>query len=166
MTMSSDEEIARSVAAHGWHCIGVPDASPEFSYTCGLLTTFDHPESIIFGLDSETAYTVLSAMVDAIRDGGSFATPGMYDGVLSDLPIAVRTVHPSQHELYLGYAMGHCRYTGKAGGLEAIQVFWPDKQGRFPFESECDSEVAAGQPRLEFRVSKSELRAFRKRYGN
>ena len=40
--MSEDEEIARSVAANGWHAISVTDCSPEFVYTCGLMTTFGH----------------------------------------------------------------------------------------------------------------------------
>lgn len=147
--MSEDEEIARSVAANGWHAISVNDSSPEFIYTCGLMTTFEHPEAIIFGLNSKTAYSILAAMVEDIRGGRSFAAPGVYEGILVELPIAIRIVHPSQHEVYLGYAMGHCRHVGKPGGLAAVQVFWPDKQGRFPFESECDSELAALHPRLD-----------------
>ena len=163
--MSEDEEIALSVAANGWHAINVDDHSPAFVYTCGLMTTFQHPEAIILGLDPQAAYSILRVMVEDIRGGRSFAAPSTYDGVLVDLPIAVKAVHPSQHELYLGYAMGHCRHTGNPGGLMAVQVFWPDKRGRFPFESECDPEFAALQPRLELPVPESELRAFRRQFG-
>jgi hypothetical protein len=147
--VSEDEEIARSVAANGWHAISVTDHPPPFVYTCGLMTTFRHPEAIILGLSPRAAYSILEVMVEDIRRGRSFAAPGAYDGVLTELPIAVRAVNPSQHELYLGYAMGHCRHNGNPGGLTAVQVFWPDKQGRFPFERECSPEVAALQPRLD-----------------
>src|SRR5262245_27264886 len=129
------------------------------------MTTFAHPEAIILGLSPQAAYSILEVMVEDIRGGRSFAAPGVYDGVLAGLPVAVRAVDPSQHALYLGYAMGHCRYTGNPGGLAAVQVFWPDKRGRFPFDSECDAEVAALQPRLDLPAPESEVRAFRRRFG-
>ena len=160
--MSEDEEIARSVAANGWHAISVTDHPPGFVYTCGLMTTFGHPEVIIFGLSPIAAYSVLEVLVADIRSGRSFAESGLYEGVLVDFPLAVRPVDPTQYELYLGYAMGHCRHTGKTGRLVAVQVFWPDKQGRFPFEVRCDPEISALQRRLDLAAPASELRAFRR----
>ena len=156
--MSEDVEIAQSVMANGWHAISVTDHCPEFVYTCGLMTTFCHPKAIILGLNPRAACSVLEVMVEDIRGGRSFASPGSYDGVLVEFPIAIRAVHSSQHELYLGYTMGHCRYTGNAGGLVAVQVFWPDKQGRFPFDSSCSPAVAALQPRLDVAVASPEAR--------
>src|SRR5262245_24298664 len=103
---SEDEEIAQSVSKHGWHAIEVNDALPPFVYTCGLVTTFEHPELIIVGLESREAYSVLAVMVEQIRRRRSFANPGSYDGILEGCAIAVRKVHPTQREIYLGYAMG------------------------------------------------------------
>jgi hypothetical protein len=160
----SDEEVAQDVAKYGWSAISITDVAPPFTYTCGLMTTFQHPELIVFGLESRELYAVLAAMVEDMRGGRSFSESGTYDGVLQGSQIAVRKVHPTQHELYLGYAMGHCTYMGNLGGLVALQVFWPDKQGRFPFEANCDLEVYQLQPRLDLRVPPSELRAFRRRF--
>ena len=89
----------------------------------------------------------------------------MYDGVLAEGQVAVRTVHRSQHEVYLGYAMGHCRHMGKIGDLAAVQVFWPDNRGAFPFEPDCDPDVCALQRRLDLAVPWRELRAHRRKYG-
>jgi hypothetical protein len=150
--VSEDEAIARGVAANGWQAISVTDHPPPFIYTCGLMTTFHEPEIILFGLSPEVAYSILQALVEDIRGGHSFAVPGVYEGVLIKLPIAIRPVDPSQHELYLGYAMGHCRYTSNPGGLVAVQVFWPDEQGLFPFDDGCDAEVSSLQPRLDLAV--------------
>jgi len=161
---SEDEEIARSVSKHGWHAINVNDASPPFVYTCGLVTTFEHPELIIFGLESREAYSVLAVMVEEIRRGRSFSNPGSYDGILEECAIAVRKVHQTQWEMYLGYAMGHCRLMGNASGLRARQVFWPDKQGRFPLDVGCDLDVYQSQPRLDLEVPPSERRAFRRQF--
>jgi hypothetical protein len=160
----ADKDIARTVSQHGWQAIGVFDDEPPFVYTCGLMTTFQHPEAIIFGLGSETGHSVLSSMVHEMRRGQSFAAPGNYEGVLVDLPIAVRPVHRSQHELYLGFAMGHCRYTGNPGGLLAVQVFWPDKAGKFPFDAGCDQVARTLQPRLDLAAPESEVRAFRRKF--
>jgi Domain of unknown function (DUF4262) len=162
---SEDDEIAASVSKHGWHAISVTDHSPEFIYTCGLLTTFRHPELIVFGLETREAYSIVAVMVQELRSGRSFTEPGTFDNVLEGWPVAVRKVHPTQHELYLGYAMGHCRHTGNPGGLVATQVFWPDKQGRFPFDVGCNLDVYRLQPRLDLEVPASELRAFRRQYG-
>jgi hypothetical protein len=152
---SEDEEIARSVAKLGWHAITVNDTSPDFVYTCGLVTTFEHPELIIFGLGSREGYSVFAVMVEEIRNGRSFAKPGTYDGILEECPIAIRKVHPSQHEIYLGYAMGHCRLMGNATGLRARQVFLPDKEGRFPFDTGCDLDVSQLQPRLNLEAPRA-----------
>jgi hypothetical protein len=158
---STDDEIARSVTKYGWHALNVSDADPPFVYTCGLMTTFRHPELIVFGLGGRIGNAILAAVVENLRRGSSFAQPGTYEGVLEGLPIGIRKVHPTQHEMYLGYAMAHCRLTGNPGGLEAAQVFWPDKKGRFPFDVGCDLAVFGSQPRIDLEVPPSELRAFR-----
>lgn len=128
------------------------------------MTTFQHPELIVFGMESRALYGVLAAIVEGLRKGQSFAAPEAYEGVLDGSQIAVRKVHSTHHELYLGYAMGHSRHMN-LGGLEAVQVFWPDKQGRFPFQANCDLDVYRSQPRLDLAVPPSELRAFRRRFG-
>jgi hypothetical protein len=163
--LTKDQEIARSVAENGWHAISVTDCFPSFVYTCGLLTTFQHPELVVFGLEQHTAYSTLAVMVESLRNGQLFTQIGTYNGVLDEWSIAVRRVHPTQFEIYLGYSMAHCRHMGNPGGLAALQVFWPDKQGRFPYESDCDLKVCQLPPRLDLEVSPSELSAFHCQYG-
>jgi len=141
----------------GWSAISICDTRPSFVYSVGLMFSLAHPELIVFGLGDE-GYNILRAMVEDIRGGRSFATPGAYDRVLSRGKIATKSVHPSQHERYLGYAMGYCRERGQIGELQAIQVFWPDRAGKFPFEHGCDEPVWAAQPRLDHPVWPDELR--------
>lgn len=144
-----DREIAESVARHGWHAIGVNDVEPPFTYTCGLLATFGHPELILFGLSPRASHSILAAMVDDLRRGESYAAPGEYLGVLEGFPIGVRAVHPAHHAAYLGYALGHCRIAGNPGGLAAMQVFWPDRAGCLPTAAGCDGAIKIRQPRLD-----------------
>jgi len=144
--------------------VSISDASPTFVYSVGLNFSFNHPEMIIFGLARQGS-NILRVMMHEIKAGKSFAEPAVYDGVVVNGLIATRRVHPSQHEFYLGYAMGYCRERGRIGQLEAIQVFWPDKAGKFPFERECDELVWAAQPRLDQQVCPDVLRERRREQG-
>lgn len=149
--MSEDNDILQSVERTGWHTVGVEwsEDSPSFLYTIGLGTSWDHPEVIVFGLPNEVAYSIVATVVDRVREGMSCATPGIHHDLLGDLPVWVRPVHPSQVERYLGYAMGYYRLVGRPSDLRAVQLFWPDKVGRLPNDTQCEPEVAAAQPRLE-----------------
>jgi hypothetical protein len=60
--------------------------------------------------------------------------------------------------------MGYCRHLGRIGELEAVQVFWPDKNGKFPFDVGCDLDVYQRQPRLDLPLPPSEVREFRRRW--
>lgn len=155
--MLTDADIAKTVATHGWQAIIISDLPTPFVYTCGLMTTFRHPELIVFDPDPEAGYAILAAMIEDIRNGRTFAETGRFDRVLVEGDITVVRVDPTQHEFYLGYAMGHCRHAGRMGELEALQVFWPDADGYFPLERECNEEVCRAQPRLDIILSAAEL---------
>lgn len=154
-----DVSIARSVDLHGWHAVAVAEGPiPTFVYTCGLMTHFDHPELLIFGLEPLVAHQTLSVIVAAVERGESYAEPGKRWGVLEDLPIAIDVVHPSHHEVLLGSALGHLRYMRHPKRLRAVQVFWPDSMGVLPSEEGCDPRVAASQPSLQIPMTPTERR--------
>jgi hypothetical protein len=162
-----DEEIAEIVREHGWFAANVYDGDPAFHYTIGLMTTWAHPELIIFGLPPDTLYSILATMVEGIKNGKSYRDPGSYSNVLKgEVQVGVRRVDPTQHQFYLGYAMGHLTLCGRMGELEAMQVFWPDKRGVFPYEVGCDSDVYRFQPRLDLAKTPAEIEEFEREYGN
>jgi hypothetical protein len=47
-------------------------------------------------------------------------------------------VHPTQHPLYVWFAMGFLTNIGRIAELKAMQAFWPDNAGKFPFGVSCD----------------------------
>src|SRR5262245_18063817 len=124
--MSPDDEFAEDVRNHGWSFVNVYDHKPPFQYTIGLMETCCHPEFILFGLEASHAHALFSALIRDIRAGKSYADPGVctvnVDG--DDHQVGFRRVHPTQHELYLGFAMGFLRNIGRIGQLEAMQAFW------------------------------------------
>jgi hypothetical protein len=161
-----DEEIAEVIQKHGWFVASISDHETPFLYTIGLMQTVNHPEFIIFGLEADNANTLFSQLVHEIRTGRSYAEPGVYAVSIGgdEHRVGFRTVHPSQHELYLGFAMGYCRHIGRWGELQAVQAFWPDCNGKFPFEIGCDLAVYQLQPRLDTGLTKQELRRWRRQW--
>ncbi len=140
-----------------WKAIAVEPSehSAGFVYSAGFMASFGHPEVIVFGLDPDEGYAILAVLAEDLASGRSYAEPGEYDGVVVDGLVAIRPVHESQHEIYLGYAMEAARLGGGTAELHAVQLFWRDSQGRFPFQLGCDPLVAHVQPRLEFAVPPS-----------
>lgn len=157
--MSPEQSISEGVRKNGFRILAIADHKPPFAYTVGLIFTQQHPELMIFGLP-EAGPSILRAAIKLIRDGERFDAAGEYD-ILGLIRVATRPVDPTQHEFYLGYAMGYCREQARPGGLQAVQVFWPDKQGRFPFTRGCEEQVWAAQPRLDQPLGPLEVKARR-----
>jgi hypothetical protein len=161
-----EREIAEVVQKHGWYALSVYDNNPPFLYSVGLMQSFKHPELIVLGLEPKSAYNVLCTIVSHLRTGSSYVQPGKYPNVLEGGElIAIRRVHPTQHPLYLGYAMGYCRET-QISTLEAVQVLWPDGKGKFPFDVGCDNDVFQLQPRLDIPLTQTEQEEFERQWGS
>jgi hypothetical protein len=102
-----DEEIADIVRQHGWYAANVNDADPPFLYTIGLMDTCKHPEFIIFGLDADNAYALFAGLIADIRNGQSYSQNGVRTIELGGEKhqVGFRRVHPTQHSVYLGFAL-------------------------------------------------------------
>lgn len=161
-----DEEFAEDVRVFGWSMASISDHQPPFQYTIGLMETLSHPEFIAFGLDSNDGHALFSGLVRDIRAGRSYAEPGVHTvHVGGDAHrVGIRRVDPTQHPLYLGFAMGFLSNLGHIGELEAVQVFWPDRAGLFPFQAGCDLAVYQLQPRLDIGLTPGEVREFERRW--
>ena len=157
-----DEQISEMVRQHGWQAIDVNDETPQFLYTVGLMETYKHPDLIIFGLTAKTAYTLIAGLINDIRNSQSYAENCVHSIAKGEyeLRLGFRRVHPTQHPLYLGFAMGYMRHIGRMGELDAMQVFWPDVKGILPFETGCDLKVQQLQLRLDIGLTPREVREF------
>jgi hypothetical protein len=161
-----DDEFAEDVRRYGWSMVTINDHKPCFQYTVGLMQTCNHPELIIFGLDANNAHTLFSELVSNVRSGQSYAEPGIYTVAIGEgrHRVGFRRAHPTQHPVYLGYAMGFLTNIGRMGELEAMQAFWPDAAGKFPFEAGCELAVFELQPRLDIGLTPREMRKWERRW--
>jgi hypothetical protein len=148
--MTTNDEILQRVradiATHGWHLVLVPaaDRAPGWAHTIGLSERFGHPELLVFGSDLSFLRNLTNRLGAEVAGGAILAADSEIPGILAELPIAVRRVDPKWLEAFLGNAAWHYRERG----FEALQCFWPDRAGRFPWDPESDPAWRADQPLL------------------
>ena len=139
-------QIRSGIEAEGWRGIGV-DGTPPFVYTVGLTETWRHPELILVGLPPETGHRVLSNLVSSVRnalvrfDAGSL--PG--DLVGTDDGHWLLEVGSEHLAHYLPLAL---RAQEASIPVRALQVVWPDDDGRLPWDAGFDPRFREAQPLL------------------
>jgi len=146
-----ETQIIQDVLQYGWHVLGVSadpgKTDPPFSYSIGLYYTFGHPEVVITGLPHKTAHSIINAVVERLQSVGPFVPNVRTGQVLEAHDIVMRQVSPELYPPYLGYAMWF--YRDISSEFPALQVVWPDKGGRFPWEPGFDPSLLSSQFMLD-----------------
>jgi hypothetical protein len=141
-----DARVQSDIARFGWHLVMIPPTreSPGWVHTIGLYERFAHPELIVFGNDFSVLSPLINAVGERIRAGARFESGSELHGVIEGLPLAFRSVAARWIEPFLGNAAWHYRRET----IPALQCFWPDPSGLFPWQPECDPSWRADQPLL------------------
>lgn len=144
---TSEEKCAADVAQYGLHIIRVAaeEDSPEFAYSVGLYHTFAHPEVIMLGLRSETMHRLLNDVATALRAGRRFAAGDVSDAFLEGYDVTFRLVPADSYEPYLGWA----NWFNEGRDYPALQMVYPDREHRWPWEPGVAESFRANQPVLE-----------------
>jgi hypothetical protein len=128
------QSIALNIRKYGWHCLHVfGDASgrSQFTYSIGFTESYGAPEMMVFGLPKEKGHGVLSACAAMLKQGHRFETDMPDGNVLSGgYEVICKSVRSRHFPEYLGTAM---RYYEPLP-FQAIVVFLPDKNHRFPWK--------------------------------
>ena len=129
------------IAEHGWTVIIVPEdeAGPGFAYSVGLAERFGHPEVAISGLGHDVMHRLINDAAAVVASGTALQDGARTDALLEGYSCAVRAAAPSNFGDYFGEAQRY--YRGQP--FDAVQVFWPDRAGRFPWDSEYASAAQA-----------------------
>jgi len=143
-----DQRVRADIERHGWHVVLVPPEadSPGWAHSIGLWERCRQPELLVFGSEPRQLGALVNALGERVRGGRRFEAGATESGVLTGLPFAFRAVAPRWTQVFLGNAAWHYR----SASFAALQGFWPDRGGRFPWDADCAPEVAAEQPQLEY----------------
>ncbi|HYI43405.1 MAG TPA: DUF4262 domain-containing protein [Sphingomicrobium sp.] len=145
MVTAVQQQIINGVDANGWFAVnyvpGPTDPDERFTYTVGLTKTAGWPEIICFGLDSERSVGMLrDAIAECwerrIRPADGVGLTKVIQGFLVGLKAVDDLAAP-----YFAMADWYADHTGTAKSEERLQLVWPDRNGRFPVDPNCDPIV-------------------------
>jgi hypothetical protein len=141
------QQLLHDLREHGVHIAHVPahEGAPEYSYTVGLWHQYEQPEVIVFGLERAAADALLQLLTDDVDEGKRFAAGSAHDGLLHGYPARFRAVPPA-------HAASHCplaQWAYDGAQPPFVQLVWPDKQGRWPWQDDVREGFAELQPVLE-----------------
>lgn len=139
--------IKNDVKKHGWTvCLFEADtATPAFAYTIGFWKNFNHPEIIAFGLPLDTMHAILNDAGDIIKAGTTLETAVDNFEILELHPVQFHRVDADNIADYFGYARWFYDYEA----FPALQLFWTDKAGKFPWQRGADKAYEFDQPMLD-----------------
>jgi hypothetical protein len=136
--------VAAIMRDRGWAVQTVHGGAqaPPSAYTVGL-TNFDHhPELVIVGVDHETAAAILDELSRRVQAGERLTAGQRLEGLdETDYPMILLAVtDPASHLVVARRLLGE--------ELTALQVVWPDPDGRFPWDAAHDPRFLVMQPLL------------------
>ena len=132
------DKVKKDIENHGWHVLSVfGGGSPNFSYTIGFTETLNHPEIVMSGLSTELMHNLLNDIGELIKKGAVFKSGNFSDKVLNGYSVKFSSVNTSNINEYFRAAEVHYGQ----GNFETLQCIWPDKEGKFPCESDSSQEI-------------------------
>ena len=145
---TTKERIINDIKAYDCH-LGLLESDgylPAFVYSIGLFEKFKHPEIIVFGLRHEVMGAMVNHARDEIREGVIFQAGATYSGFLEGYEVHFLAVDGKNYGDYLGYAGW---YYGYSWDFPVLQMVWPDKENRWPWEGPFNEDWKYKQPLLD-----------------
>ena len=116
--------------------------NPRFGYSIGLWEQFNHPELLLIGLDSESTQAIINNAKNQIAEGTRFIEGVNYPDFLVGYPVQFIEVQPIHYPDYMGYASWYNDYQD----YPVLQIIWPDKNSRFPWNNEFNKNFKFSRP--------------------
>jgi hypothetical protein len=141
-----ERRVQADISVHGWHVVKIEgdEYVPPWAHTIGFGDSFGHPEVLVAGMAVEQLHTLLNRIGDLLRAGNRFEADQQVHSILEVFPCAFKRVDARWHQAFAGNAAWHHRDTG----LALLQCFWPDPEGRFPWDSGYPDDLKPLQPLL------------------
>jgi hypothetical protein len=151
----------KMIAEHGWMVQGVGgDPSkdvPSYSYSVGLSKNHGHPEIFMVGFPFDLTRSLTNVAGSHIKDGMRFDKACYSDVIVDGFPVAFLPL--DRRSVIRHTAAGRSMLNDV---FEGVQMFLPDPNGLFPWDSGCDPtyatiqtsllETVGGPPERHFRV--------------
>jgi Domain of unknown function (DUF4262) len=143
-----DQDFLRNIDKYGWHVMSVVpragDEGDQWSYSTGLYYHYKHPEIIVFDEDTDLRFSMINAIGDRVKAGETFERGRGYTDIIGNFDVQFRPMHPSHYWDWINCACWF--YDNDENSFPVLQCFYPDMQGKFPWESGCEQWAIDQQP--------------------
>ncbi len=142
------QAIVENIKKYGCHLalLEADNYLPAFAYTIGLYEKFNHPEIICFGLSTDLLGWMLNHARDLVKDGEVVVPGKLYSGFLKGYEVQFLPVDQAHYADYLGYGGW---YYDMDFDFPVLQLVWPDKEHKFPWEDDFNPDWKFKQPLLD-----------------
>jgi hypothetical protein len=142
----ADLRFVGQIREHGWFRTNVlgDEQGPGFSYTTGFWVHASHPELIIFNTKPEIAHNVFWTLYRDAKAGKPLPVGIRTDAPFENLPAVAFHVARNHYPDFLGWS----RWFYGGDDFPCLQIVWPDRAGRFPWEPHFDPTFEEDQPDL------------------
>ena len=144
-----DKKLIAQVEGAGWYNmhVGKENDAPPFSFTIGHFHKRNHPEIIVIGLPAQVSHELLNVAAVLVNGGKKSLIPyKKYTDFTETLSVAFVPVNVGNYGEYLGYANWY--YGSLPKPYPVLQMVWPDKEGKLPWEKDYDKRYFKLQPVL------------------
>lgn len=144
----SDRKLLSDVEKFGWHVVHIGEDAdgPGFSFSVGFYYSFQQPEILVMGLKQKIAHDLLRIAWLHYSGGGSFQSYERNSQFAQGFDFALAPIEIEHYREYLGYA--NWFYRSLPNPFPALQLVWPDKEGRLPWEPGYDERFLKLQKAL------------------
>ena len=143
-----DQDFLKNIDEFGWHVLGVVpcngDEGHAWSYSTGLFYHHKHPEIVVFNEPANLRLSMINAIGDRVKTGETFAPGKFYADIVSTFYVQFRPMHPTHYWDWLNFACW--LYDNDENSFPVLQCFYPDMQGKFPWEPGCEQWAIDQQP--------------------
>lgn len=141
------QRARNDVELYGWHVVMIQgEEEPGFLFTIGLWQSFRHPEILLFAPSEDPGGMAgrIQPVAERVSEGEVFEAGTVHENLFGRFAGAFRTVDRHWYPWFLGTAMAFY------GGVEfpVLQMFWPDREGMFPWQRGFSTELYPFQPFL------------------
>ena len=142
------QAIINNIEKYGCHLalLEADNYLPAFAYTIGLYKKFNHPEIICFGLGTDVMGALLNHVRDLTEQGETIIPYKSYSGFLNGYDVQFLPVDKTFYPDYMGYGGW---FYDMSFDFPALQLVWPDKENRFPWEDGFNVDWKFKQPLLD-----------------
>jgi hypothetical protein len=146
-----ERKFLRIIDEFGWFVLSVvPRAADEgdaWSYSTGLFYHYQHPEIIIFNENSELRHSMINAIGERAREGEKFEPGRSFADIIGGgFYVQFQPVHISHYADWVNSAIWF--YDSDPTSFPLLQCFYPDMNGKFPWDAGCEQWAIDAQPLL------------------